>query len=409
MFGWEFPPFNKGGLGVACHGLTKGLTNKGVETIFVIPKAPEKADGDHVKLIVASNIKNVKIKEVSSPMVAYMTPGEYTEKIRHILMHGDEKSKGDIYGTDLFQEVERYALRASTIALNEEFDVIHAHDWLTYKAGIEAKKATGKPLVVHIHATEFDRTGGNGVNQYVYDIEKAGFDYADIICAVSNFTKNKIIEHYGVNPDKVHVVHNAVEFNEFNEAPKKISEKDKVVLFLGRITLQKGPDYFVEAAKKVVEKDPNVKFVVAGSGDMLPQMVEMAAEKGLASKMLFAGFLKGEDIDRAYKMADLYVMPSVSEPFGITPLEAMRNGTPVLMSKQSGVSEVVSHCLKTDFWDVDDMAAKMLAVLKYNSLHECLQENGSREVSKFSWDEPAGKCVEAYSRAININKGEDNR
>ena len=405
MFGWEFPPFNKGGLGVACCGLTKGLSNKGVETVFVIPKAPGDAHSDHVKLVVASNIKSIQIKEVSSPLAAYMTSGEYNERIRHLLLYGQGKNKDDIYGSDLFQEVERYALRGKLIAMNEEFDVIHAHDWLTYKAGIAAKKATGKPLVVHIHATEFDRTGGNGVNQYVYDIEKAGFDNADVICAVSNFTKNKLVQHYGVNPDKIHVVHNAVEFTDFNEEAQRISSTDKIVLFLGRITLQKGPDYFVEAAKKVADQMPNVKFIVAGSGDMLPQMVEMAAEKGIASKMLFAGFLRGKDIDRAYKMADLYVMPSVSEPFGITPLEAMRNGTPVLISKQSGVSEVVQNCLKVDFWDIDEMANKMLAVLKYSPLHSCLQENGSGEVRKFNWDEPAQKCIDAYNKAIEKNGG----
>jgi len=404
MFGWEFPPFNKGGLGVACYGLTKGLSNKGAETIFVVPKAPEDADGKHVSLVVADSIKNIKIKQVSSPMTAYMTTGEYDERIKHMLMYGKGNDKGEIYGANLFEEVEMYAMRASTIALNEDFDVIHAHDWLTYKAGIEAKKATGKPLVVHIHATEFDRTGGNGVNQYVYDIEKAGFDHADVICAVSNFTKNKIVKHYGVDPNKVQVVHNAVEFTNFDEETPRISGKDKIVLFLGRITLQKGPDYFVEAAKKVAEKEPNVKFIVAGSGDMLPKMVEMSAEKGLANKMLFAGFLKGKDIDRAYKMADLYVMPSVSEPFGITPLEAMRNGTPVLISKQSGVSEVVQNCLKVDFWDVDEMANKMLAVLKYSPLHSCQQEQGSNEIKKFNWNEPAQKCIDAYDRAIEINK-----
>ncbi|MBN2111882.1 glycosyltransferase family 4 protein [Candidatus Woesearchaeota archaeon] len=405
MFGWEFPPFNKGGLGVACYGITKGLSNKGVKTTFVIPKAPEDAHADHVKLVVASNIKNVSIKEIHSPMAAYMTNVEYQERIRHLLLHGNEKSKDEIYGQDLFQEVERYALRARKIAENEDFDVIHAHDWMTYKAGIAAKNATGKPLVVHIHATEFDRTGGNGVNQYVYDIEKSGFDNADVICAVSNFTKNKIVEHYGVDPNKVHVVHNAVEFTNFNENAQKISGNEKIVLFLGRITLQKGPDYFVEAARKVADKVKNVKFVIAGSGDMMPKMIEMAAEKGLANKMLFAGFLRGEDIDRAYKMADLYVMPSVSEPFGITPLEAMRNGTPVLISKQSGVSEVVNHCLKVDFWDIDEMANKMIAVLNHSPLKECLAEHGGQEVLKFSWDVPAQKCIDAYKSAIEKRGG----
>jgi len=397
MFGWEFPPFNKGGLGVACHGLTKGLSKRGVEVTFVIPKAPGNAKSSHVNLLVANKMKNIKIKEIVSPMAAYMTPGEYSERIRNMLKYGIGGGSDDIYGNDLFLEVERYALRAKIIAMNEDFDVIHAHDWMTYKAGIEAKKATGKPLVVHIHATELDRTGGNGANQYVYDIEKEGFEKADLICAVSNFTKNKIVQHYGINPDKVHVVHNAVEFTSSRVKKPVIGNNEKVVLFLGRITLQKGPDYFVEAAKKVLEKEPNTRFVVAGTGDMLPKMIEMAAERGLGNKMLFAGFLSGADIDRAYKMADLYVMPSVSEPFGITPLESMRNGTPVLISKQSGVSEVINHCLKVDFWDIDEMANKMIAVLRHAPLHSCLGEEGGKEVTKFNWEEPAQKCIDAYN------------
>ncbi len=406
MFGWEFPPFSKGGLGVACHGITKGLSNHGVETVFVIPKAPEDASSSHVKLVRADSIKNISIKEISSPMSAYMTNSEYIERIKTISISGKSRGKADddIYGKDLFSEVERYALAARSIALSEDFDVIHAHDWMTYKAGIAAKKATGKPLVCHIHATEFDRTGGNGLNQHVYDIEKQGFEAADLICAVSNFTKGKVAENYGISPEKIMVVHNAVEFTGFNEGGHLLTPEEKVVLFLGRITIQKGPDYFVEAAAKVLEHEPNTKFIVAGSGDMMPRMVSMAAEKGLAKKMLFAGFLKGKDIDRAYRMADLYVMPSVSEPFGITPLEAMRNGTPALISKQSGVSEVVSNCLKVDFWDVDEMANKMIAVLRYPSLKKCLQEQGGKEVLKFSWDEPAAKCIEAYSRAIRTNK-----
>ncbi len=401
MFGWEFPPWNQGGLGTACHGLTKGLSNNGVDVTFVLPKAPAGAKGGHVKLIAANNVKGIKMVTVTSPLVGYMTSEEYKEQIKKGILLGKGKSGGEIYGKDLFAEVERYALKASIIAENEEFDVIHAHDWLTYKAGIEAKKATGKPLVVHMHATEFDRTGGNGVNQYVYDIEKKGMEAADCVICVSNFTRQKVIDNYGIDPGKLYVVHNAVEFNDFSEEKEAISELDKVVLFLGRITLQKGPDYFIETAKKVLEHEPKTKFVVAGSGDMLPRMVNMAAELGIGDKVLFTGFLRGNDIDRAYKMASLYVMPSVSEPFGITPLEAMRNGTPVLMSKQSGVSEVVGNCLKTDFWDTDEMTNKIVGVLRYEPLHSCLSEDGRKEVMKFNWNNPARKCMDIYDKAID--------
>jgi glycosyltransferase involved in cell wall biosynthesis len=297
-------------------------------------------------------------------------------------------------------EVERFARAAEEIAAGETFDVIHCHDWLTFKAGVNVKRRTKKPLIVHVHATEFDRTGGNGRNEHVYNIEREGMHAADKIIAVSNFTKNMIVNNYGIDPNKVEVVHNAVEFTDYNTERRKINNYDKVVLFLGRITLQKGPDYFIESASKVLKKMSNVKFIIAGSGDMEYKMIEKAAQMGIGDKVLFAGFLEGADIDRAYKMADVYVMPSVSEPFGITPLEAMRNGTPVIISKQSGVSEVIQNCLKVDFWDTDQMANKILGVLKYGELHEEMKKNGSREIKKFSWDVPAGKCINVYRGVI---------
>ena len=394
MYGWEFPPNNVGGLGTACHGLTKGLIEKGVDVVFVLPSG-EDIENSHVKVVIADKKEgSMKIKKVNSSLAAYMTSVEYS----HIMKNMGKK--GMVYGNSLFEEVERYAMNSLNALRGEKFDVIHCHDWLTYLAGINAKKFSGKPLVVHIHATEFDRTGGNGLNQAVYDIEKKGFDEADKICAVSNFTRNKVIENYGVDPGKVEVVHNAVEFNKdsFNNNFKehKIKENDKIVLFLGRITLQKGPDYFLYAAKKVLGMEPNVKFIIAGTGDMEPFIIEKSVELGIAKNVLFTGFLKGEDIDKAYQMADLYVMPSVSEPFGITPLEAMRNNTPVLISKQSGVSEVVNHCLKVDFWDIDEMVNKMLSVLNYDALQQSLIENAIEEVKKFNWNEPAEKCLNIY-------------
>ena len=304
-----------------------------------------------------------------------------------------------MYGASLFEEVYKYSEVAKDIALSEDFDIIHCHDWMTFQAGINAKKIKNKPLVVHVHSTEFDRTGGNGVNQHVYDIERYGMEYADFVIAVSNFTKNKIIKHYGINPEKIGVVHNAIELKD--DAVFEIKKYEKVVLFLGRITLQKGPDYFLYAAKKVLDYDPDVKFIIVGSGDMERFIIEKAAELGISKNVLFAGFLQGNEVSKAYKMADLYVMPSVSEPFGITALESIRNGTPVLMSKQSGVSEVIKHCLKADFWDVDDIANKILAALHYKALHQTLKEHGSLEIKKFNWDEPAKKCINIYNKLIN--------
>jgi glycogen synthase len=309
-----------------------------------------------------------------------------------------------LYGKNLFAEVERYAQKAALIAADVEHDIIHAHDWMTYKAALDAQKVSGKPLVVHIHATELDRTGGNSVHQFVYDTEREGMHAAQRVITVSNFTKNKIIDHYDVDPNKITVIHNAVDHSkhEWGQQSKSLPDEEKVVLFLGRITLQKGPDYFIQAARKVLDYMDNVTFVMAGVGDMLPSLIEKSAQFGMSDKMLFTGFLRGPDTDRAYQMADLYVMPSVSEPFGITPLEALKNNVPVLISKQSGVSEVLSHCLKTDFWDVNEMASKIISVLEYDTLKMALRENGSLEVKKFNWDVPAGRCMEVYNSALSL-------
>ncbi len=403
MLGWEFPPIYSGGLGTACYGLTKGLSHHDVEVTFVMPTGPSSVKGEYVKLLVADKLykeKGIRIKRVESILVPYLTSKTYEDKYvkYHEVRSSKDESTGKLYGKDLFEEVYRYSERIKFIAASENFDVIHAHDWMTYQAGIKAKKLTGKPLVVHIHATEFDRTGGHNLNQYVYDIERKGFHESDRIIAVSNYTKSMVVRHYGISPDKVTVVHNAVEFKD--GVDYKIDKTDKIVLFLGRITIQKGPDYFIEAAKMVLDKDPSVKFVFVGSGDMEPRIIERAAELGIARNVLFAGFLTGEDVSKAYQMADVYVMPSVSEPFGITPLEAMKSGTPVIISRQSGVSEVINHVLKIDFWDVNDMASKILAVLNYRSLHEALKHHGTLEVKKFNWDIPAEKCLRVYGGVV---------
>jgi glycosyltransferase involved in cell wall biosynthesis len=395
MFGWEFPPYSSGGLGTACYGLTKGLANQGVEVTFVIPKAFGEIKPSHVELVVSDQIgKNLKLKEVDSLLVPYINSAAYRARLSFVNQKANDAKA--VYGSNLYQEVYRYSQKAVHIAQRTKFDIIHCHDWMTYPAGIKVKQLTGKPLVLHIHATEFDRTGGN-VNQIVYDIERQGFEYADKICAVSNFTKQKVVNHYGIPPEKVEVVHNAIEFtDEVSDEDFHIKKGDKIVLFLGRITLQKGPEYFLYAARKVLELERNVKFVVVGTGDMEYFMIEKAAELGISDKVFFAGFMRGKDIDRAYKMADIYVMPSISEPFGLTPLESMRNGTPVIISKQSGVSEVINHCFKIDFWDTNEMANKIIAILKYDELHSCMSEHGMEEVRKFDWNIPAAKCIKVY-------------
>ena len=390
MLGWEFPPFNRGGLGVACYGLAKGLHNQGVDITLVLPKKTG-VKPDFFKLI-STDVK-IDINVIDSPLTPYMTSQEYE------VILSNEKTPS-LYGKNLFEEVKRYTAKVKELVKNETFDVIHAHDWMTYQAGIEIKKMSNKPLVVHMHATEFDRTGGNGINQYVYDLERAGMNFADAVIPVSNFTKNMIMQHYGIPSEKIHPVHNAVEFNDYKSEDNFSGFKNhhKIVLSLGRITLQKGVDYFLYAAKQVLDYDDSIRFVIAGSGDMERFLIEKAAEMGIADKVLFTGWLRGEDIDRAFQMADLYVMPSVSEPFGIAPLEAIRNNTPVIISKQSGVSEVLNHCLKVDFWDVNELANKILSVLRYSEVHESLRENGSKEVKKFNWNIPAKKCIEVYNK-----------
>jgi len=393
MFGWEFPPYKSGGLGTACYGLTRGLTSKGVEVIFVLP-AEQDVSGNFMKKFVFAD--RVKIRRIDSRITPYMNSNEYNESI---IEQGKGKKKTSIYGQDLFQEIERYAVEARKIAMEENFDLIHAHDWMTYKAGIEAKKISGKPLIVHVHATEFDRTGDNP-NQGVYDVEKYGFHEADKIIAVSNYTKQKLIDKYGINPDKIAVVHNAVEQTS-DISDFKINTGEKIVLFLGRITLQKGPDYFIDAANMVLHFYPDVKFIISGSGDMYPGLVRRVADLGIGHKVLFTGFLSGDDVDRAYRMADLYVMPSVSEPFGITPLEAIKNGTPVIISKQSGVSEILKNALKVDFWDIDELANKILAVLNYSPLSKTLLEHAKAEVKNITWEKSAERCIDVYNEVYN--------
>lgn len=394
MFGWEFPPHNSGGLGTACFGLTRALAARKIEIIFVLPKKVGVASP--LMKMVFADTKRIKFQTIESTLKPYVTSEGYLRE--------RDKTYTEIYGGTLLEEVRRYALRAREIAKKEKFDVIHAHDWLSFLAGIEAKRVSGKPLIVHMHATEFDRTGGQGVNQDVYQIEREGMNFADGIIAVSNFTKQKIVEYYGISPNKIQVVHNGIDECDYEDIPERFTELkhsgQKIVLFAGRITIQKGPEYFVRAAKRVLEVNPNVLFLVAGSGDMERQMMLEAAYLGIGDHVLFVGFLRGADLHAAYRAADLFVMPSVSEPFGLTPLESIIAGAPVLISKQSGVSEVLVHALKTDFWDVEDMANKILGVVSHKSLKETLWGNSRKEVQQVNWDVASQKCIDYYTKII---------
>jgi len=422
MFGWEFPPHITGGLGTACFGLTKGLSKHGVEMMFVVPKAYGDEDQRAVRILNASDISfdledseykefwaNIKYMEVGSNIIPYVDPVEFSKVFEDNKKTGEKYTSNvfskqyefsGAYGVNLMEEVARYALIGSGIAAKEKHDIIHAHDWLTYPAGIAAKKASGKPLVVHMHATEFDRTGGN-VNQVVYDMEREGMEAADRVITVSNLTRKVVIEKYGIDPAKVVTVHNAVDqtlTKEIIEIKRKM--KEKVVTFLGRITFQKGPEYFIEAAHKILKKDNNVRFVMAGSGDMLNKMIERVAHLKIADKFHFTGFLKGDDVTNMFALSDVFVMPSVSEPFGIVPLEAMRSNVPVVISKQSGVAEVLKHAFKVDFWDVDAMADSIYGLCHYDGLSNMFKEYGKIEVENLKWENSAKEVKKVYESVL---------
>lgn len=409
MFGWEFPPFNSGGLGVACLGLTRALADRGLEVTFVMPRRLDLSVPWQRFLFADTGdySQSIDLRAVNVALTPYLTAETYDEYRRAGMLSG--VSAGSLYGPNLMSEVKRYAAMAASIAQREDFDIIYAHDWLSFEAGMEAKRVTGKPLITHVHATEFDRCGGPwGVNPDVYAIERTGMEASNRVIAVSELTKAILAREYGIAEGKITVVHNGIDDTTAPAGDNTLLRLHSlkasgyaIVLFLGRITLQKGPDYFIHAAKRVLEHNPKVMFIMSGSGDMERSMMDLAASLGIAQNVLFTGFLQGDDRYQAYAAADLFIMPSVSEPFGITPLEAMRLGTPVLISKQSGVSEVVSHALKVDFWDTEEMANQILSVIGYPGLKQTLSENGVRQAVGITWSRAAEK-VDNVIRGLAI-------
>ena len=426
MFGWEFPPHIAGGLGTACYGMTRGLARNGVEVVFVMPRAYGDEDQRFARVVNASDVETIGTRDhefseellekvsfihIDSNMLPYISPEEYAAYHDEFVRSGRTHEWTDVwrqrytfsgkYGANLMEEVARYAMVAAQVAkdLEGQFDVIHAHDWLTYFAGIAAKRVSGKPLVVHMHATEFDRSGEN-INRRVYAIEKAGMQAADRVIAVSELTRRIVIGKYGILADKVVTVHNAVRFGESEEAAPERAVKDKVVTFLGRITYQKGPDYFVEAAAKVLQRVSDVRFVMAGSGDLMNHVVRRVAQLGIADRFHFTGFLKGGEVQRMFRLSDVYVMPSVSEPFGISPLEAMRSGVPVIISRQSGVAEVLDYAIKVNYWDVDALADAIYGLLTYPALGRMFASKGLEEVTGLKWTNAAAKIKTVYETVV---------
>lgn len=414
MFGWEFPPHILGGLGTASYGLTKGMAlQPDMDITFVMPKPWGDEDRSFLQLIGMNNTpliwKDVAYEHVQHHLGKFMDPQLYFDLRNNIYADFSFYPHNEFgcinfsgrYPDNLLEEINNYSIVAGVIARTVNCDIIHSHDWLTYPAGIHAKTISGKPLVIHVHATDFDRSRGQ-VNPQVYSIEKDGMDRADHIITVSNLTRNTVIEKYHQDPSKVTTVHNAVEplSLDIEAIQSKKRTKDKVITFLGRLTMQKGPEYFVEAAALVLKKNSNVRFVMAGNGDMMNQMIRLAAQRNISDKFHFTGFMKGKQVYEVLKSSDVYVMPSVSEPFGISPLEAMQCGVPSIISKQSGCAEILDKAIKIDYWDIEAMADAMHSIISYPSMYEYLKVEGKAEVDKITWEKAGWEVRKIYDQVL---------
>ena len=414
MFGWEFPPHILGGLGTASYGLTKGMSlQEDLETILVIPKPWGDEDQSFMKIIGANNTpvvwRDVSMELIKDRLEKFMEPQEYFSLRDNIYADFSYMNTNDLgciefsgrYPSNILEETNNYSIVAGVIARTYEFDVIHSHDWLTYPAGLHAKSVSGKPMVIHVHATEFDRSGGKP-NPIVIEIEKNGMDNCDHIICVSELTRRTVLDNYHQPHWKVTTVHNAVEpLSPEIESIQRISGvSEKVVTFLGRITMQKGPEFFVDAATQVIQKTDHIRFVMAGSGDMMDQMIRLVAERGIAHKFHFTGFLRGKQVYEMLKSSDVYVMPSVSEPFGISPLEAMQCNVPSIISYQSGCSEILHNVIKTDYWDVDAMADAIYSICSYPAMSEHLKTQGKIEVDQIKWKDAGFKVRKIYDSLV---------
>lgn len=416
MFGWEFPPHISGGLGTASYGLTKGMAKQSdMDIIFCMPRLWGGEDQSFLRIVgmnsVPINWRDVSWEHVQDRVGTYMNPQDYFDYRNNIYADFNYMHTNDLgclefsgcYPDNLQEEINNYSIVAGVVARKENFDIIHSHDWLTYPAGIHAKQISGKPLVIHVHATDFDRSRGN-VNPTVYAIEKNGMDYADHIMCVSELTRRTVIEKYYQDPAKVSTIHNAVEplAPEYAAIERKPLAREKLVTFLGRITMQKGPEYFVEAAALVLQRTRNIRFCMAGSGDMMNAMIRLVASRGIADRFHFPGFMRGRQVYECLKNSDVYVMPSVSEPFGISPLEAMQCNCPTIISKQSGCAEILDKCIKVDYWDIHALADAIYSICSNPSLYRYLCEEGKKEVDSITWEKVGYKIRTIYDRLLDI-------
>lgn len=415
MFGWEFPPKIYGGLAVATYGITNGLSHiPGVETTLCMPR-PCGQEEKFLKIVGMNEVPVVwrdpdynwlkgRLQSISTDEYYNFRNHIYADfSYRHVNDIGAMEFAGG-YPKNLHEEINNFSIIAGVVARSQEFDIIHAHDWLTFPAGVHAKQVSGKPLVIHVHATDFDRSRGN-VNPTVYGVEKNGMDNADCIMCVSELTRQTVINHYHQDPAKCVAMHNAVYplNDEILALPETKKPGEKVVTFMGRITMQKGPEYFVEAAAKVLKRTKNIRFCMAGSGDMLDEMIELATARGITDRFHFPGFMRGQQVYECYKASDVFVMPSVSEPFGIAPLEAMQCGCPCIISHQSGCGEILDKVIKTDYWDIDAMADAMYALCTNDGLYQYLREEGIKEVAAITWDKVGQRIYDCYKRTLGWN------
>ena len=426
MFGWEFPPHIAGGLGTACYGMTRGLARNGVDVTFVVPHAYGDEDQRFIHVVNASDVEalygstgsgaddvleKMSFIHIDSNMVPYISPEEYESYHEQYVKTGQKTwSTTDAwkqrytfsgkYGANLMEEVARYAVVAAQVArdLEGQFDVIHAHDWMTYLAGVEVKKATGKPLVVHLHASQFDRAGADA-RGWIYDIEKFGMEQADAVIPVSKYTGTVASGHYAIDPHKIFPIHNGADPVQVFKGKKKFPEK--LVLFLGRLTAQKGPGFFLQIAAKVLEQTDDVRFVMAGTGEKLRQLIESGAFKGVGDKFHFTGFLNKDKVNDLRSITDIYCMPSVSEPFGLSALEAAQFNIPAVISKQSGVAEVMKGALKADFWDVNKMAEHIVNLCTDEELYRKVVEQSTEDIKASTWDSAADKVIRVYEHVLN--------
>lgn len=399
-FSWEYPPAKNGGLGVACYGLTRELLDSQVDVVMVLPKTQDVTPG--ARFLFADTERLMRLGDGST---TYFGPYAQSDTNVYSIIGYDATGKPLMRGRSILEEAHRFAHQAATIARMESHDVIHAHDWTSYLAGIAAKVSSGKQLIVHVHATSFDQAAGDNVDPSIFHIEREAFRQADRIVTVSEFTRNIVVEKHGADPDKVEVVHNGCDLHEPQVLPEALRELKaqgkKIVLYHGRISIQKGVDHFIRAARRVIDVDPDVVFIVSGSGDMLRQVIHQVGQLELSEHVRFAGANWDEDRDRLYQCADLFVMPSVSEPFGLVPLEALQFGdTPSVITKQSGVAEVLTHALKVDFWDVDGMANQILAALRYPAMRQQLVKEGKWQLQLLSWKHAAAKMKRLYQSLV---------